>query len=113
MKDFLLNEDGDIVIASNKIQLVSDKELTVQKVRQVVLTSLGEWEYDLEEGISRHLFFEKGVTEDLIEENIRSGLLQVDETFRLTKFSCEEQDRRMIIRFTAVADNGNEISLEL
>ena len=114
MKDFKLDLGGDIVLEKGKSPFVSDKDLTVQKVRQTLKTNLGEWKYDEEEGIDLRSIFVKNPNEELIEDIIMTGLLQVDETFRMTAFECVNSgNRHLKISFSAVNDNNEEISLEL
>ena len=114
MKDFMLDENGELVIENGKIQLVEDKELTAQKTRQVLRTHIGEWKYDPEEGIDRYVMFTKKPNYDLVEDNVKSGLLQVDESMRITRFVCtEKENRELEIRFSATNEADEEISIVL
>ena len=114
MKDLMLTNDGELVIQNGKIPLVSDKELTAQKLRQVWRTHLGEWKYDPDEGIDRYALITKNPNYELIEDNIRSGALQVDETFRLTKFEyTEDENRHTIFRVGLINENAEKISVEV
>ena len=115
MIGFKINNDGDVVIADGQIQIVSDKELIVQKVKQLIETNLGEWEYDEREGIDRYAILAKNPLPEQVEENILSALQQVDVTFRITSFSCEKdkESRHLSISFTAINDSDVEISLDL
>lgn len=114
MKDLMLTNDGELIIQNGKIPLVSDNELMAQKVRQVLRTQLGEWRYDPEEGIDLYAIITKNPNFDIIEDNIKSGLLQVDETFRLTKFEhTAGENRHTTFRFSAVNDANEEVSGEV
>lgn len=114
MKDFMLDENGELVIQNGRILTVSDKNLTAQKVKQVIRTQLGEWEYDTEEGIDRYVMLTKNPNYDLVEDNIRLGLLQVDESFRITDFNCSEgKNRQLKVNFTATNDTDGEVSIEM
>ena len=115
MKDFMLDEkNGELVFQKGKIPLVSDKQLVAQKARQVLRTQIGEWEYDKEEGINRYSMLTKNPNDEEIEDNIRSGLLQIDEDFRITNYSRQEQsDRHSEIFVTATDGADEEYNLEL
>ena len=116
MKDIKLNDNGDAILQEDNktLVLIEDKELLLQKVRQVLQTKLGEWTYNTDEGIDRYAILTKNPDEDLIEDTILSGLLQVDDTFRITSFdSYLSKNRTMIIHFSAVNSDGEEIELEM
>ena len=114
MKDFLLDEYGELVIKHGEIQLVEDKEQTAQKIKQVLRTHIGEWEYDPEEGIDRYVIFTKKPNYDLVEDTVKSGLLQVDESLRITNFECvEKENRELYIRFKATDGANEEYNIEL
>ncbi len=114
MKDFMLDENGELVITNGKIQLVSDNDLKAQQIRQVLRTHLGEWKYDTEEGIDRYVMFTKKPNYELVEDTVKSGLLQVDESLRITKFECSEKENRELeIRFSATNESGEEFSIVL
>ncbi len=108
MKDFMLDENGELVFQKGKIPLVSDKQLTAQKARQVLRTQRGEWEYDKEEGINRHSMLTKNPNDEEIEDNIRLGLLQIDENFKITKYSRKEQKDRHSEIFVSATDGADE-----
>lgn len=114
MKDFMLDEKGELVFQEGKIPLVSDKELIAQKARQVLRTQIGEWEYDKEEGINRYSMLTKKPNDEEIEDNIRAGLLQIDDNFVITKYSRKEQkDRHSEIFVTATNGTAEEYNFKL
>lgn len=113
MDGFMIDNNGDIVIEDNKITMVSDTDLTVQTVRQVLKTNLGEWWLNKNEGIDRYCMLCKNPNYDQIEDNIILALRQIDETFKLTSFNCSEKNRELTINFIAVNDNGEIIEITL
>lgn len=114
MDGFLLDNNGDVVINDGKIQMTNDKILLAQTVRQVLLTNNGEWWLNAAEGIDRYCMLCKNPNKDLIENNIKRGLLQVDPTFKITSFSCtKKEDRTLLIEFVAVNENGDEIAIKM
>lgn len=108
MKDFMLDENGELVFQKGKIPLVSDKQLKAQKARQVLRTQIGEWEYDKEEGINRYSMLTKNPNDEEIEDNIRSGLLQIDDNFKITKYSRKDQKDRHSEIFVSATDGVDE-----
>lgn len=115
MEGFLLDDKGDVVIADGRIKMTSNKDLTAQNVRQVLLTNNGEWWLNVAEGIDRYSLLGKNPNNDAVEDNIKRGLWQVDPTFKITAFSCTQnkEDRSLLVTFTAVNENGEEITLTL
>lgn len=107
MQGFLLDSKGDVVIENNAVPLISDYELIAQTVKQVMMTNLGEWEYNKEEGIDRDIIFTRNPDMQAVEDCIRSALYQVDESLELASFESELDAHRVLhIKFTAV--NGDE-----
>lgn len=113
MEDFALDAKGDIIIENNDIKLISGKELIAQKVRQILKTNLGEWWLNENEGIDFQAIFCKNPDNAIIEDNIKSGLMQVDSTFELTSFDCQYENRKLTINFTAVNENGEKIEMTI
>lgn len=113
MVGFKLDEKGDVVIENNAITTVSDKELVSQTVRQVLKTNIGEWWLNENEGIDFKSIFCKNPNYEQIEDNIKNGLLQIDETFELLTFECSTKNRKLIINFTARNENGMEIEVTI
>lgn len=113
MDGFKIDNNGDIVIQDDKIAMVSDTDLITQTVRQVLKTNLGEWWLNENEGIDFYCLLSKKPNYDQIEDNIKLGLWQVDETFKLTSFNCYAENRKLTVNFTAVNDNGDTIDITL
>lgn len=111
LKDFSLDSNGDIIIRNNDIQLISDKNLTIQKIRMVLGTNKGEWLFNESEGINFGVMLVKNPNEDQILDTVLDGLRQIDETFNITSYSFKTIQRRLILTFTATNENGEEISL--
>ena len=59
MNDFELDEKGDIMIARDDVQLVSGKDLTVQRIKQILGTNKGEWKLDENEGINMRAMLQR------------------------------------------------------
>ena len=111
LKDFSLDSNGDIIIRNNDIQLISDKNLTIQKIRMALGTNKGEWLFNENEGINFGVMLVKNPNEDQILDTVLDGLRQIDETFNITSYSFKTIQRRLILTFTATNENGEEISL--
>ena len=113
MDGFKINENGDVVIQDDRIVMVSDKDLITQTVRQILKTNLGEWWLNEDEGIDFFCLLCKKPNYDQIEDHIKLGLWQIDETFNLTSFDCSVENRKLTVNFTAVNDNGDTIDITL
>lgn len=111
MKDFLLDENGDIVLKNGTMRYVSGKELVIQKIRTILGTNLGEWEFDEGQGIDFHVFWTKNPNKDQIIDTILLGLRQVDETLEITEYKFETSGRKMVLRFTARSASVEAINL--
>lgn len=115
MTGFKIDNNGDVVISDGKIQIADGNDLITQTVRQLILTNLGEWEYDPNEGIDVYCILTKDPIPEQIEENILSALQQVDPSFQIQSFSCQQNKdkRHLTITFSAVNEVGEEISITL
>lgn len=114
MKNFLLDENGDVVIRDNQIQMVYDKELEMQTVRQVVGTKLGEWFKNKEEGMDFSVLLVKNPNWDLIRDAINTAIKQVDEDFEIIDFEYEMVGRKVNITFTygsGSASDSNPVTI--
>lgn len=113
MTGFSLTEDGDVEIARGDIQMLSGTDLLTQTVRQVLSTNRGEWEYNADEGINLYAFLRKNPEDEEIRDNIRSALLQVDDTFTITSIEITRQGRSLSVPFTAKNSSEQEIKTEV
>lgn len=109
MKGFSM-KDGDVVVANDTIEMTDGLELLRQKVERVIGTNLGEWEFDLAEGIDYSTIFKKNPMESEIRATIEAALLHIDETFFMTSFQVEiDAKRHAVITFAAVNAGGEEV----
>lgn len=109
IKGFKLDDKGDVVIVNNQIQMVEDNDLLLQKVRTVLNTNKGEWWLNENEGINFRCMLTKNPNYDEIRDNIKLGLLQVDDTFQLLSFEHWTEGRKLYIKFTATNSSGQTI----
>lgn len=114
MKGFAIDEKGDVVIKSNKIQMVDYTELIRQKVQTTLTTNKNEWFLNKNEGINFDNILDKKKSEEIIKNEIIEGLHQVDSSFVLEKFNCklDREKRKLVITFKAKTGNGEEIEIE-
>ena len=59
IKDFALDNNGDVIIENGDIKLVHGAELTAQKLKCVLGTQKGEWFVEWEEGINLDIILGK------------------------------------------------------
>lgn len=111
MKDFKIDNHGDLVMAKNDLQFVQDKDLTAQKCRLILSTNKGEWLLNRDEGINFGAILVKNPNRDEIIDTVRDGLRQIDSTFEITEYTFEVIKRHLILTFKAKNDSGEEINL--
>ncbi len=114
MVGFELDENGDVLIKNNQIQMINGDNLLRQTVKSVIGTNKGEWFLNKDEGITFENIRGKYIDEDIIKDEIEQGLSQIDETFSITEFSYEinDKNRKLSISFSAVNDDGTVIEGE-
>lgn len=109
MKDFALNENGDILIEDRDISYVRDSKQEIQKIRQVLGTKLGEWEYDANEGIDFGALSQKHVDLQRIRETIQNALREISESYVLQDCSIEAADHVLYIKVSAEKQKSLEV----
>lgn len=108
MKSFAIDKkSGDLIIENNEIQMAENEELTRQKVQTVIGTNKGEWFLDWEQGIDFSNILGKGITDEMVQAEIESGLRQVDETLHISEFSRNVKERHSETVFTAIAEDSD------
>lgn len=124
MKDFLIDENGDIVITKQggntvsqrgrQIQIVEGNKLIAQKILIALGTLKGEWFWNDETGIDFDYIIGKNITEDMIKSQIQVGINQVDESFYLSEFKVEfdKVQRTASINFTVASNGENIVKIE-
>lgn len=109
MKDLALDENGDILIEKCDIALVKDEEQEIQKIRQVLGTNLGEWEYDENEGIDFAAISQKQADLQRIRETIQNALHSINENYVLQECSCETENH--ILKIQVSAENCRQLEV--
>lgn len=111
MKDFALDENGDVLVENNDISIVVGDSLIKQKVTTVLKTNIGEWFFDWNQGIDQRNLLGKNTNDELARYEIGIGLRQVDKTLAITEFSYDfdRTTRKSMIRFKAQNENGEEV----
>ena len=107
MKDLKI-VNGDVVIGNHDVQLVSGKELTMQKIQLILGTNQGEWLLDENEGINFRVILTKHPSEEEILSTLREGLKQVDDSFIITDYKFTTVGRKMFIELAIQGGNGDE-----
>lgn len=106
MKDFKLNEKGDVVVCDNVVQTTDGEELLRQKIRQILSTNRGEWWLNPKEGIPVQAVLKKNPDTRLIRDYIRRAVKQADASLELDQCSFRTEGRVMHISFTARSGSG-------
>lgn len=113
MKDFALDESGDILIESGDLVWIRDKPHIAQKIRQVLGTNLGEWRYNAIEGVDYSAFFAKQIEESRIRETIQNALTEIDENFVLQDCKYDAQTRQLFVRVCAEHQDSIEVYMTM
>lgn len=113
MKDLLVDKTGDLVLKNGDLQLVKDKDLTIQKVKLTLSTNKGEWFLNEEQGIDFRVILTKNPSVDEILETVRNGLHQVDETLEIIDYSFVRKDRHLVMAFKASNGSGEELEFDV
>lgn len=109
MKNFALDDKGDVLIKDNVIQMVDDTELICQTCQTVLGTNVKEWFLNENEGIKFRNILIKNPDFDVIRNEVKRGLLQVDSTFALDSFEYQVKNRRLYISFSATNGVGTTV----
>lgn len=113
MRGFLIDEKGDIIIENGNIALVNGNDLIAQTVKTVLSTNKGEWFLNKDEGINHHYVLGKGITEEMLLNQVQDALSQVNDSLHVTNFEVQNdaKKRAAYIFFKAKGDNGIEINV--
>lgn len=98
MKDFALDESGDILLESGDLSWIRDEPQLCQKIKQVLGTKLGEWRYDPSEGLDFAAFFTKQPEEGRIREAVQSALSEIDDSLVLQDCTYSVVDNCLHLR---------------
>lgn len=109
MKDFALDENGDILIEEHDISLVRNEEQEIQKICQVLGTKLGEWKYDKHEGIDFEALSQKYVDLQRIRETIQNALHEINENYLLQDCNYEIENHVIKIQVSAEKQSSLEV----
>lgn len=114
MTGFAIDDNGDVIIENGRIRMVSGEELIRQTAETVLGTQKGEWFLNLNEGLDYSRLLGHGVSEDLIRNEIQSGLLQVDRSFVIDRMQIRKDanTRKLFIDFSAHNASGTVIEVE-
>ena len=93
------------------IEMVEGNELLAQTMQKVIGTNKGEWFLNVNEGIRFSNILIKKPIEDLIRDEIQSGLTQVDSSFMITDFTYNynKEKRELKVNYTAKNSQGQTI----
>lgn len=105
--------NGDVSVTDNQIDMVEDTELEVQTIKTVLQTSKGEDVFDSNEGIDFRQILGKGITADMVETQVKSGINQVNPNYTIEDFDykVDKANRKSITAFTARKLDGSAIAI--
>lgn len=103
MKDFLLDNNGDIVIKKNDIGIVEAQNEIAQQIKQVLSSNNGEWIFNEKYGINFHNLLVKTIDNEIIIDEINKGLAQCsgDIVLDTIDIKVDRQARKLSVSFYA------------
>ncbi len=113
MRDFALDDAGDILLEADDIALCEGTAQEIQKIRQGLGTKLGEWKYDAQEGMDLDVFLQRTPEERRIREALRSGLHEINESYVLQSCTYTAEERRLYFTVQAENQQATELYLEV
>lgn len=113
MKDFALDDSGDVIIEFGDIALIHGEQQAIQKIRQVLGTRLGEWIYDEHEGIDFTAFLQKQSDMQRIRETIQNALHTIDERYILQDCSYTMDSHSLKVQISVENQMLSEIYIPI
>ena len=116
MMDILLDRNThDIVPGDYDLRVVRGVDLIRQRLKQRILTILGEWFLDVDIGLPWFQeFSEKGVDLDRVRALIIQQIIETEGVTDLVEFDLglNRQTRQMVVNFRVLAE-GSSVELEI
>ena len=111
MRDFLLDDDNDIVITDRDLATVDDPAAIAQNVRQRLSMFTNEWFLNLGEGTP---WFEdilvKGQRQYVVEDTLKARIRDTPGITDLAQFELVQSSERAIsVSFTATTATGQSV----
>ncbi|MDB1104640.1 hypothetical protein [Lentilactobacillus parabuchneri] len=116
MRDFKLDETGDIMLDGNDAVTTADDDEIMQRVIMTLQTRLGEFEPETETGLEDENIFGKHVKSEYLEQDIRDAITdQVPDVVEIVSIEIGSPDdsRDLSIKLTLKTVNGTEIQPEV
>ncbi|TYC49888.1 DUF2634 domain-containing protein [Weissella muntiaci] len=115
MKDFKVNQDGDLTLFQD-IVTVEDSEQIKQSVYIILKTHLGEMPFEPNFGLSWSNIFVKRVVPDYILQDIKTAILTTSTIISSVgdfKFTQDRKTRALTVSFTLSLVNSTNIETEV
>lgn len=111
MRDFKLDNNGDVIIEDGDISMTSDNEEISQRIATTLRTRLNEFEpVDEPMGLTRENALGKGYNQDFLQEDIEDAIsTQVDENIDVQEinFTKSDADRSLSVEVKYMLPNGD------
>jgi phage baseplate assembly protein W len=89
-------DNGDLVISSKRLQMVSDLEQKIQRTKGILLTSLGELFYNADIGLDRTEILdikEKNIQEERKKFAVIQAVMQDDNVEKVDEVTIETNNK--------------------
>lgn len=116
MRDFKLDENGDVMLDGNDVVTTSDDDEIIQRIIVTLQTRLGEFEPETETGLEDENIFGKHVKSEYLEQDIRDALTdQVPEVVEINSIEIgnPDENRDLSIKLSLKTINGTQIQPEI
>ncbi len=111
MRDFLLDENGDLVLQNGILQEVEGEKQLRQKMSMLLRSALGDWFLDETEGLDLSVVLQKKPNEDAVRDEVGRVLLPLFQIVQFSSFEMSTLGRTLHIHFELATENGT-ISLQ-
>jgi len=109
LRDFKLDDTGDIVIENGSIIWVEGDELIAQQVAFVLSNAKGEWFLNPDLYLDREPFMVKNYDESRIRDAIIECVSQVEAVNTVEDIELERIERTLFIRLTVTKQDNTTI----
>lgn len=115
MYDLKLTDDGDLDVSELGIHLIDGAPRVAQQVRTRLRTMLGEWEFDLDEGVPwfQRILGTKAANLNDIDALLKAQILDVADTIAVLEFSMTlDRDSRLLTINAKISTTFGVVQIE-
>ncbi len=111
MIDFLIGDDGDLVLQDTAFAQVDGEALLRQKMRLLLSSTRGDWFLNVNEGLDLDVVLQKNPSEEAVRDEVGRALLPLDLSVQFSRFSMHKNGRTLMVDFE-LASAGQSLALQ-